>query len=78
LKKNCKQWKSNLPAELQEVQSSLAINQNAFLVREEDILAKSKRKEQFDGELLMLWKKYNPPRKTTIKLTFGLARRLQT
>jgi len=43
--------------DLQEVQNSLAINQNTFLAQEEDILAKRKRKEQFDGELLMLWGK---------------------
>jgi len=47
-------------------------------VQEEDVLTKRKRKEQFDGELLMLWKKYKNSQVNNNQLTFGLAGRLQT
>jgi len=44
------------------IRNSLPIYQNAFLVQEEDILTKRKRKEQFDSELLMVWGNQKAPR----------------
>jgi len=55
--KKCKWWQSNLPADLKEVWNSISINQNALPVREEDVLGKRKRKEQFHGEFLYIMEK---------------------